>query len=712
MRKLNILSIFFILTSIGLTQNNVDPSNSFIYPESKKIEHIDTFFQKEIVDNYKWLEDEKNDETKKWVNNQTQFTKKYLLGIKYRRRIKRNLEYFSHITTPHIYKQGKYYFSFHSTIENESPSLYFRDKIGPNKTKLIDPQDISHKDFIRINEYNISKNSTYLAYSVSRNGHELKEIQIVSLPDGKKLMDLITNYVNPDLSWQSTGFAWKGDGFFYSRLGKANEKIDSSTKKLYQCVYYHKLGNSEESDSLIFARENNPEMYFNLLTTSDERFLILIENNSKTKKLNVYIDDFNDQINGLGILIKDFEKSIKFIDNIDDKIIALTDYTADNNMLVSIDPAFPLKWTPIISNMKDALLLNAQIAGEKIVTIFQSSANQYLIIFDFNGNLTYNINVGTAMNIGAFMGCKGDNELLLSVESYTKPPIFTIFDLSKNDFTLKINYNLYNKFNYDNYITENQYYKSLDGTEIPITIVRHKKRFQSDGNNMALLKAYGGYGKVIPASFDPALIYFLENGGVFAFAHIRGGGELGSNWYKQGCGYKKHNSIDDFISAAEFLIEKKFTNPAKLAIFGSSHGGFIVGAAMAKCPDLFKVVIPNVALLDLISNPVQPHEFGSPLDSSGFSYRLNLSPLHNIKDNCTYPATLAITAENDDRVSPSNAFKFTAALQNTSDKHNPHLLRFVTMRGHMVVSEYSSWLKVNTEIYSFLFHNLGVKPKW
>lgn len=710
MRKIIFIAGYCFLPGIIQCQNNIYSTHPFPYPESKKETFVDTFFGQEIIDNYRWLENDTNAETMRWVDYQNNFTENYFKEVRCRRKVKRRLEYYSTISVPHIRKQGKYYFSFHSESMNSTPALFYRKKLTPEKTKLIDPATISKSDNISILEYHTSKNSDYLAFAYSRNGHELKEVNVISLPEGEKL-DHITNFSYPDISWQRDGIAWRGNGFFYSRIGKPGEKVDLHAENTQQYIYYHKIGTSEKYDSLVFMRENNPEIFFNLYTTTDERYFILIEVNNKTQRSTIYIDDFRDNINGLKVFVRDFDKSIKFIDNINSELIALTNYNANHNQLVAIDPNSSMKWELIIPKIKDALLLDAMIAGEKIIGIYESLINheQLLIVFDFEGKIVFKQNVGDGINIGGLMGGKEDNELLMYFESYVKPPIYTIFDVSQNKFTLHIKIDLGGKFNYNDYSTEVLKYKSKDGTDIPITIVKNKKKFQPDGNNVTILTAYGGFGKVVPAHFNPDLVFFLEKGGVYAFAHIRGGGELGDNWYLQGKGLNRRNSVDDFLGAAEYLISNHFTKPSKLAIIGSSFGGFIAGAALAKRPELFKVAVLKVALLDLLNSHEESNEFGSMRDTIAFNSRLELSPFHNIVSDSLYPAIMLCTGENDERVPPFHALKYAAAMQSIKSNKNPIIIKITKKSGHFGIWKYSAWLEENADIYSFIFHNMEIK---
>lgn len=711
-RLIHIVNLCIVSITICAQEQDNDSIRDWQYPKSRQIEDTETYFGIQIDNRYKWLENNETEETKNWISNQINFTKLYFENIKkLRNKVHNRLDYYASINYYRFYKQGIYYFNYEVESDDETASLYIRKTIGPNKTKLVDPANISIIDNIKITEFSVSKNSKYLAYAYSRNGKELKEIQIVSLPDGKKTKDHISNYSYPDISWQDNGIAWKGDGFFYCRYGKPGEEVSLSNHNYQLYVYYHRLGSLEKSDSLVFKRSNRPNYYFNILTTSDERFFILIENDYKNKKLHVYYDDFNDKTESLQPLIRNLESSIKFIDNIDGKLIVLTDYKTNNNWLAEIDPLSPMEWKVFINDFSNALLLEAQLVGDKILCIYQTGAEQILMIFDFYGNLINKSSLGVGTNAGGLMGDKYDNEVLLFFESYTKPPIYTVFDLTKNKFSYKINIDLFNKFDPDEFNIEKHTYKSKDSAEILITIVTHKKKFNPDKNNVTLLTAYGGFGKIIPPVFNPGIVFLLKNGGVFAFAHIRGGGDLGSDWHKQGSGLNKQNSINDFIAAAEYLIENNYTSSEKLAITGTSHGGFIVGAAITKRPELFKVAIPIVGVFDLISTKNHPNEFGSLQVSDEFKYRLGISPLHNIKDNVQYPAVMIMAVINDDRVPPFNSYKFVAALQNSSSNINPTILRIEKKAGHFGSSNWLGKLDELTDIYTFIFYNMGINPR-
>jgi len=672
------------------------------YPETPMDDISDCYFGTEIKDQYRWLENTDSSQTIKWVKKQDKLTDEYLDQIPFRRKVYDKIkEYaFFHYKCP--IKNGKYYFTRAVVSDKYGPALLIQDSIDNPPEILVHPKDISTKDNILLLGFYCSKESDFIAYKYSRNGSDWHEIEILRMPKKKKLKDHLKNVIYSTI-------AWKDSGFYYCTYDRG--PIGTPIKK--PKLYYHKLGTKQEKDSLIYENQENPEANLDFMVTDDERYLYIEDRNNNTKKKVLYYIDFSEgAFAKLNVALSDYEFSTNFLGNFDNKLVFLTDFNAPQKQVMTIQPG-PVSKIETLIPQKDALLMNARIIGNKIVTLYQKELTQYLIIFSQEGQAVDTVEFGFPCTIGGLTGTKDDNILLFHYQTYTNPPI--VYSLNLNNNILNLKARTTTTYHFDNYETYRDIYQSFDGTWVPIYISRKKGTVITDYTPV-ILSAYGGFGIINSPHFDPGIIFLLDQGGVYVNALIRGGGEKGKSWHDAGRGYNKITSLKDFICAAEYLINNKFVNPKYLAITGGSNGGLVTGWAMVKRPELFKVAIPIVGVYDMLryENFANAHmhssEYASVKDSLGFVSLRSCSPLHNIDPAKLYPASLIMTSDNDTRVPPLHSYKFAAALQAVQENNNPILLKTERNAGHYGGINYTDYIQNLADMYSFMFYNMGIKP--
>jgi prolyl oligopeptidase len=649
-------------------------AQTITYPVAEKKPVTEEFYKKyTVTDDYRWMENSDDPQLKKWVADENSISGKFVLKASNKNDARIRIDELSNVTYNNPVKKGKYYF-YYSYYDNTGvPALYVGDDLtGGNFRVIVDPNFISGKDKISIKDYEVSQNSKYLAYEFSRSGSDWAEIEVTKM-DGQQLKDHLTNV-------KFSNIAWQGDGFFYSSYPQVNGMGVTQG----QTVLYHKLGTEQTQDSVIFKR-NDPTIRFNFLMTKDGQYFILSEYNSKVRLNNYFYIDYHEQEPSLKPLITNLKYSIDIIDSHDGKIIAQDSHTNGNGSIIEIDPQNPMNWKEIAPAYSESLLMNVVPLKDKIFTVYQSKLRPSIIAMDYSGNILQTITYPLGTSIGGLAGAPDDKELLYSYESYTTPPI--VYTMNTQSYTRKLNGTSSVSYDYDKIEYKELEYLTKDSVKIPIMLI-YRKGTKLDGNNPTLLETYGGFGVVTTPRFDAGLIYFLNKGGVYAYAYVRGGGDFGTKWARAGEGKYKQNSITDFIAGAEYLIKEGYTNPSKLAISGASNGGLVVAAAAIQRPDLFKAVVPIVAPLDMIRfenftiGAMDVGEYGTVKDSTSFTLLYNYSPYNNIKDNVNYPAMLIITSDHDDRVPPLHSYKFAAKLQSRPVQTNPVLLMERQQAGH------------------------------
>lgn len=679
----------------------------------------ETFYGEYVVeDPYRWMEDIHNTQMGEWLREQEKMARPYLSRVVTKTGSERAIDKYSTTRYKNPTKSGDYFFTYayynaggnmsmgdfvSSTNDNSDyvvPALFYRSTLEGRAEIIVDPNYISTKDLITLRSYNVSADSKYLVYQYSTNGSDWTEIRVVRLDFGDHLDDHLVGVKHSNI-------VWKDDGFYYSTYPRK----DQFDKTLGQQVFYHKLGTDQSDDDLVFKRRN-PAISFSYTTTSDERFFVLTEENEAHGVYNIFYIDLESEKPSLKPLLMNFDYEIDVIDSHEGKFIASTAFEANNGRIIEIDPQNPMEWREISPNYDGALLLAAYPFKDRIVAEYETEQHPILTIMDYNGEILYTLELPVASSIGKLSGNWDEDEVLFSFTSYTIPPVVYKFNI--RSFYKEVIQQTAVTFDFDKIAYTEAECFTKDSVAIPLIIV-HNTDMELSGNNPTILKAYGGFGSVEQPSFNPGIVHFIMDGGVFVFAKIRGGGAKGLEWFEAGKGDKKQNSFSDFIAAAEYLIDERYTNPDKLAATGGSNGGLVVAAAAMQRPELFKTVVPVVAPLDMIRfekftvGSQHMDEYGTVSDSLSFVNLLSYSPYHNIKEDVNYPAMLVITAENDDRVPPFHSYKFVARMQNREAQTNPIILKVEKDAGHYGASTWGTRLKALTDIYGFIMYELMKK---
>ncbi len=677
-------------------------AQSIEYPATEKITIVDTFFNTRVLDDYRWLENQNDTRVNKWVEQQNSLTAKELRKAAFKINSYTAIDKYAYVNYDNPQKQGDYYFTYAYYNNVGAPALFCSNSLRGNPSVLVDPNFISSKDNIGIKGYSVSMDSKFLAFQFSRNGSDWGEIMVINIKTGIYKNDHLKHVKYSNISW-------KGDGFYYSRFPE--QGIEKTTG---QQVYFHTIGTDQEQDVLVFKRASNPDIFFSTMTTSDERYFVLTETYEAKGVKSFYFIDFLDSVPALKPLLTNLKSNdnINIIDNQGQYLIASTFKGGNNGMLVRINPSAPRSWEILVPEYSTALLLDVTLLEDRIINIYQTNRKQQIVSFDYTGRQLNVIPMPFGFSVKGLNGEKNDKQLTFSYSGYTQPPLVYILDIET--FEMKALSTTIVNFDFTQFETKELEYPSFDGTTVPLFII-YQKGINLKNPNPALLTAYGGFGSIVSPGFNPGIVHFLKEGGIYAVANIRGGGDKGEEWAQRGKGKYKQNSFGDFISAAEFLISNGYTSCNKLAITGASNGGLVVGAAMTQRPDLFKVAVPVVAPMDMIRfekftiGHLHADEYGSTTDSAGFFNLLSYSPLHNIKDDINYPATLIMTSENDDRVPPFHSYKFASELQSRKTQLNPVLLRVEKDAGHYgAAKSFKSELKESADMFDFIMYYLGM----
>ncbi len=697
--------IYFLLSLIAFIFISCQ-QGKLKYPKTLKVDQVDEYFGIEVKDPYRWLEDENSQETKNWINLQNELTFNYLSKIDYRDKIKDRLKEilnYERISAPE-FKGGYYFFLKNDGLQNHSVLYYFKN-LSDEPKQIIDPNTFSKDGSIALVNFDVSSNGKYLAYSISKSGSDWNEIFIIDMNSGKLLED--------HLEWvKFSGIAWYKKGFFYSRYDKPAEGNELTSLNFNHKVFYHKIGTDQILDELIFEDKRYPNRNFYAYTTSDEKYLIISETES-TSGNSIYIKNMKTD-EDFTKLTTSFDYEYTVIDHIDDNLYVLTNYKAPKYKLIRINVnSLEIgNWRDIIPE-KSEVLEFVELVGDKIVTGYIKDAYSKLELYNLKGIYIDEIELPGIGTINEFHGKLKNNTGFYSFISFITPSEVYQFNSETNSISKYFSPKL--EFDPEQYITKQIFYRSKDGTKIPMFIT-HKKGIMLDGKNPTLLYGYGGFNISILPSFRISNVIWLENGGVYASANIRGGGEYGENWHLAGTIFNKQNVFDDFIYAAEYLIKEGYTSNEYLTIQGGSNGGLLVGAVVNQRPDLFKVALPAVGVMDML----RYHKFtigwswisdyGSSEDSVQFINLYKYSPLHNISKSNNFPAILVTTADHDDRVVPAHSFKYIATIQEKSKSKNPALIRIQTKAGHGRGKPISVAIEEISDVIAFTFYNMGVSP--
>ncbi|MGE0076584.1 MAG: prolyl oligopeptidase family protein [Bacteroidales bacterium] len=659
---------------------------------------IDTFFNKYYIeDKYRWLENTNSVETIEWVETQDKQSDKYLSKASDRTNSYSLIDRYSNIRFDCPSKMGDFYFSL-ATYNDGVPALFIQSQLDKEPNILVDPNRFSIKEKIRIRDYSVSKDSKLLAYQYTRDGSDWQELKVVSTISGIHTDDHLVGL-------KFSNIAWMGNGFFYTTYSQQGQ----FGVIRHQRVYYHKIGDDQSSDKLIFEDKDKLSVDLRYLTTSDEQYFILEYIDRQKGSINYFYIDYKSEQPELKPLVGHIKRRINILDSKNGKFIATTKIDASNGSIVEVDPSDSVKLRTIVPEQKEMLLLRTIPFNDRMVVLYQTNQRPIIRIIDYSGKVLYTLKFPLASSVGGFSGNSSDEDLLFNYTTYTIPPVVYKFNIK----TFKKELARKTSIKYD--IRDIEYkeveYYGKDSVKIPMILV-YKKGIKLNGKNPTILKAYGGFGIVETPYFDPGIVFFVKQGGIYAFANIRGGGDKGADWAFQGRGKYKQNSFDDFISAADFLIKNKYTSNDKLAATGASNGGLVVAAAGIQRPDLFKVLVPEVAPLDMLrfekftAGHWWVDEYGTVTDSVSFRNILAYSPYQNIKEDINYPSMLVVTSENDDRVPPLHSYKFTARLQSRAVQSNPILLKVEKDAGHNGATTFLNIIKERADIYGFILNEL------
>ncbi len=707
------LLFFVTLGLVALSCNKTDkkplPLMKVNYPETKTIDHTDNYFDSIVPDPYRWLEDDRSTETGEWVKSQNEVSFDYLNKIPFRGAIRERLAKlwdYEKYSAP--FKEGDYtYFYKNDGLQNQY--VLYRQK-GENMPEVfLNPNDFSTDGTTSLAGIDFSLDGTRAAYQISEGGSDWRKVIVLDAMSKNMMEDTL-------LDVKFSGLAWKGsEGFYYSSYDKPKEGSALSGKTQYHKLFYHKLGTPQSADVLVFGGEKTPRRYIGAFVTEDQQYLVITAAVS-TSGNELYIKSLKNSNAPIVNVIDDFDKEHQVVHSDGDWIFIFTTLNAPNGRLVKVkasNPA-PENWTDVISERKEPLSIST--GGGYFFASYLKDALSLVEQVDLNGKVVRTISLPGKGTASGFSGKWKDPVLYFTFTSYTQPA--TIYSLDVKTGKSSIYKESKVDFNPADFESKQVFYQSKDGTKVPL-IITYKKGLVLNGKNPTLLYGYGGFNISLTPGFSTSNIVWMENGGVYAVANLRGGGEYGEDWHVQGTKLKKQNVFDDFIAAAEYLIKEKYTAKEYLAISGGSNGGLLVGAAMTQRPDLFKVALPAVGVLDMLryhqftAGAGWAFDYGTAQDSPEmFNYLKGYSPYHNLREGVTYPATLVTTADHDDRVVPAHSFKFAARLQKAHKGDSPVLIRIETNAGHGAGKPTAKIIDEQADKWAFTFYNMNVPVKY
>ena len=675
------------------------------YPETKRDNVTDDYFETKVSDPYRWLEDENSKETENWVKEQNRLTFGYLSKIPFRDEIRNRLARlwdYEKYSVP--FKEGGYYLYYKNSGRQNQSVLYIQQGLQGTPSVLLDPNTFSPDGTTSLSLFSVSHDHKYAVYGISKAGSDWNEFYVIEIPSGKKLDDKLENI-------KFSGAAWYKDGFFYSRFEAPDADKSLTDKNSNGKLYYHKIGDPQSKDELVYEDPKNPTHMFGAQVTDDEQYLIITVSES-TSGNRLYFKKLGKKKAPLVKVTESFEHDYSVIDHVNGKLLVLTNKDAANYRLVAIDPAKPgeADWKLLIPESRDVLQWVSLMDGE-LLAGYLSDVKSAVKRYDLSGKFIADIALPGLGMASGFSSRKEDAEGFFSFTGFTDPGTVYRYD-AKTD-TYQPFFKTKSIFDGSAYETRQVFYSSKDGTKIPL-FVTMKKGTELNGRNPCYLYGYGGFNIPVTPSYSPNVALFLEQGGIFAVGNIRGGGEYGTAWHKAGTKLQKQNVFDDFIAAAEYLIDQGYTSSDKLAISGRSNGGLLIGACITQRPDLFKVALPGVGVLDMLRyhkftiGYAWATDYGTSENEEEFRYLLKYSPVHNVKP-AQYPATLVFTADHDDRVVPAHSYKFISALQANQQGPNPVLIRIDVKAGHGAGKPLSKTIDEWADIWTFVFKNLGME---
>ncbi|RYY34661.1 MAG: S9 family peptidase [Sphingobacteriaceae bacterium] len=703
-KHIALLGIAVLLCGYGQAQN-MTTIKTLPYPQTAKGTVTDTYFGTTVADPFRWLEDDRADNTKAWVQEQNKVTQNYLEQIPFRETIRERLtKLWNYERYGAPFKEGEYTY-FYKNDGLQSQSVLWRQKGDKGTPEIfLDPNKFSADGTTSLAGINFTKDGSLAAYQISEGGSDWRKVIVIKTADKSVVGDTLIDVKFSGLSWHGN------NGFYYSSYDKPKEGSQLAGLTQYHKLFFHKLNTPQSTDKLIFGGEKTPRRYVGAGLTEDERFLIISASTSTTGN-ELYVQDLSKSGSPIITLVDNFENEHNIIDNVGDKLYILTNLGAPNNKIVTVDfnNGKPSARKDLIAETEN--VLNASTGGGKIFAEYLKDATSLVQQYDMNGKLERNIALPTVGSAGGFGAKLHDKELYYTFTSYTYPASIFKYDIASGKSTL------YKKsgvdFNPELYESKQVFYNSKDGTRVPM-IITYKKGVVLNGKNPTLLYAYGGFSVSLTPSFSTSNIMLLEQGGIYAVPNLRGGGEYGEKWHLAGTKLSKQNVFDDFIAAAEYLIKNKYTSKDYLAIAGGSNGGLLVGATIAQRPDLCKVAFPAVGVMDMLrynkftAGAGWAYDYGTAEDSKEmFEYLYKYSPVHALKP-ANYPATMVTTADHDDRVVPAHSFKFAARLQEEQKGPLPVLIRIETKAGHGAGRSTAQVISEQVDKWAFMFQNMGL----
>lgn len=674
------------------------------YPVSKTVRQSDVYHGVTVEDPYRWLEDDNSAETKAWVAEQNAVTNAYLATVPYRGKIRERLTElwnFDKMTPP--FKKGKLFFSFRNNgLQNQSV-LYSQASLLDKPVVVLDPNLLSSDGTTSLSGMAISKNGNYLAYGISKAGSDWVEIHVKDIESGKDLADIISWVKFSDISW-------KGDGFYYSRYDAPKGDKTFTQKNEFHKVYFHTLGRPQSEDALVYEDKAHPDRNFSAQVTHDENYLI-IYGSETTSGQSLMVKDLSKPGSKALELVTNFDNEYSVMENIGNQLYVYTNYKAPNYRLMKISLNNPGigSWEDVLPEGKD-LLEGVSFSGTKIISNYLKDVSSRLYVHDLSGKVEKEISLPGLCKVNGVYSNREDDFMTYSVVSYTTPEEVYFYDVKAG--TSKRIFKPISSFRSADYETKQVFYKSKDGMKVSMFIT-HKKGLELNGKNPCFVFGYGGFNISYTPEFRIDRALFLEAGGVYCVPNLRGGGEYGEDWHMSGTKCKKQNVFDDFIAACDYLVENKYTSHEKLAIHGRSNGGLLIGAVMTQRPDIARVAIPTVGVLDMLRfhlftiGRAWTVDYGCSENKEEFACLYKYSPLHNVK-KAAYPATLILTGDHDDRVVPAHSFKFAAALQKNNTGKNPTLIRIDVNAGHGSGKPTDKQIAEFADMWSFVFYNLGM----
>lgn len=707
--KFKFIPAILVLALISCKEEPKKETVSLNYPQTKKVDTVDTYFGVEVNDPYRWLEDDRSPETEAWVKEENKVTFDYLNNIPFRSELKERLSdlwNYEKVSAP--FHEGNYtYFYKNNGLQNQF--VLYRYKTGDSPetaTIFLDPNTFKKDGTISLGETSFSKNGSKMAYSISEGGSDWRKVLVLDAEQNTLVGDTLKDI-------KFSGLSWRGeDGFYYSSYDKPKGS-ELSAKTDQHKVYYHKMGTPQIEDRVIFgATPEEKHRYIGATVTEDDTYLVISASTS-TSGNKLFIKDLTKPDSKFVTILDNTDTDSYVLENVGSKLYIVTNRNAPNKKIVTVDASNPTpeNWKDLVPETDN--VLSASTGGGNIFANYMVDAVSKVKQYDYDGKLIREIELPGVGSAGGFGTKKEEKELYYSFTNYVTPPSIYKYEIETGNSELFIKPEI--DFNPEKYESKQVFYTSKDGTKIPM-IITYKKGLEMNGKNPTILYGYGGFNISLTPSFSIANAVWMEQGGIYAVPNLRGGGEYGKKWHDAGTKLQKQNVFDDFIAAAEYLIKNNYTSSDYLAVRGGSNGGLLVGAAMTQRPELMKVALPAVGVLDMLryhtftAGAGWAYDYGTSEDNKEmFEYLKGYSPLHNVKEGVEYPATLITTADHDDRVVPAHSFKFAAELQAKQTGTNPILIRIETDAGHGAGTPVSKTIEQFADMFGFTLYNMGYK---